>query len=129
MHDHDCGSAARCTDCAGSSSGGWTVERAGCAGRAVGETRDTRHETGQQRKDRAATPSGVAAFYLGKEMAVEMIGLRGDVERIESRQLELITDVSKLLRRVDWLLVAVLALGVGSLLLSFVVFVVVLIKL
>ena len=58
-----------------------------------------------------------------------MIGLRGDVERIESRQLELITDVSKLLRRVDWLLVAVLALGVGSLLLSFVVFVVVLIKL
>ena len=62
-------------------------------------------------------------------MAVEMIGLRGDVERIESRQLELITDVSKLLRRVDWLLVAVLALGVGSLLLSFVVFVVVLIKL
>ena len=62
-------------------------------------------------------------------MAVEMIGLRSDVERIESRQLELITDVSKLLRRVDWLLVAVLALGVGSLLLSFVVFVVVLIKL
>ena len=62
-------------------------------------------------------------------MAVEMIGLRGDVERIESRQLELITDVSKLLHRMDWLLVAVLALGVGSLLLSFVVFVVVLIKL
>ena len=62
-------------------------------------------------------------------MAVEMIGLRSDVERIESRQLELITDVSKLLRRVDWLLVAVLALGVGSFLLSFVVFVVVLIKL
>ena len=62
-------------------------------------------------------------------MAVEMIGLRGDVERIESRQLELITDVSKLLRRVDWLLVAVLALGLGSFILSFVVFVVVLIKL
>ncbi len=62
-------------------------------------------------------------------MAVEMIGLRGDVERIESRQLELITDVSKLLRRVDWLLVAVLALGVGSMVLSFVVFVVVLIRL
>ena len=62
-------------------------------------------------------------------MAVEMIGLRGDVERIESRQLELITDVSKLLHRMDWLLVAVLALGVGSLLLSFVVFVVVLVKL
>ena len=62
-------------------------------------------------------------------MAVEMIGLRGDVERIESRQLELITDVSKLLRRVDWLLVAVLALGVASMVLSFVVFVVVLIRL
>ena len=62
-------------------------------------------------------------------MAVEMIGLRGDVERIESRQLELIGDVSKLLRRVDWLLVAVLALGVGSMVLSFVVFVVVLIRL
>lgn len=63
------------------------------------------------------------------EMAVEMMGLRADVERIESQQIGLITDVSKLLRRVDWLLVAVLALGVGSLILSFVVFVVVLIKL
>lgn len=62
-------------------------------------------------------------------MAVEMMGLRADVERIESQQIGLITDVSKLLRRVDWLLVAVLALGVGSLILSFVVFVVVLIKL
>ena len=62
-------------------------------------------------------------------MAVEMIGLRGDVERIETRQLDLISDVSKLLRRVDWLLVAVLALGVGSMVLSFVVFVVVLIRL
>ena len=62
-------------------------------------------------------------------MAVEMIGLRADVERIETNQIGLIADVSKLLHRMDWLLVAVLALGVGSLLLSFVVFVVVLIKL
>lgn len=68
---------------------------------------------------------------MGKEkkVAVEMIGLRADVERIETNQIGLISDVSKLLRRVDWLLVAVLALGVASMVLSFVVFVVVLIRL
>lgn len=59
-------------------------------------------------------------------MAVEMIGLRGDVERLQTHQYELMSEVSRIGRRVDWLLVAVLALGVGSMVLSFVVFVVVL---
>ncbi len=58
-----------------------------------------------------------------------LVGLRSDVERLQSNQYELLGQVGKLAQRVDWLLLATLLIGGGSLVLSFVVFVVVLVKL
>lgn len=61
-------------------------------------------------------------------MAVDtrILGLQSDIAQLQDRQYELITGVTKIGQRLDWLLVATLALGVGSMVLSFVVFVVVL---